>query len=290
MSEAQVHPTAVVADGARLGRGTVVDACAVISCDVELGEDCWVGPHACLYGKLRAGDRNQFFPHCSIGAVSQDLWHPEEESWVVMGDDNVVRENVTINRGTSKEYLCTSIGSGNNIMAGCHVAHDCVLGNQVVLANNVLLGGHVRIRDNASIGGGAGVHHFVTIGRRAFVGGLTRCIHDVPPWMLYEGHPARIKAVNVVGARRHGLGDDSIKALRDSCKRLFLSDGEARRTDTRRRLRKEMSIVPEVQQVLDFLDLQASGSKGRHLERYRQEDGTLDTDAVPAVDRPPEVP
>ena len=284
--EVVVHPLASVDPAATLGAGTVVEAFAVVGPHVRLGEGCWVGSHAVLSGNVNAGARNQFFPFCSVGALSQDLWSAEDETWVVMADENVVRENVTINTGTSKEYGITSLGCRNNIMAGCHIAHDCVIGDGVVMANNVLLGGHVRIRDNASVGGAAAVHHFVTIGRRAFVGGLTRVIHDVPPWMLLEGNPARVKAVNVIGAERHQLPASSIQALREVYRRLYKRDAQGQRSRLVEELKASADLTPEVAEVLESLTLTSSGCKGRHLERYRTDGHHLDLEAVPDIDRP----
>jgi UDP-N-acetylglucosamine acyltransferase len=202
----------------------------------------------------------------------------------------VIREAATINTGTSKEYRCTSVGNRCNIMAGCHVAHDCVIGDDVVLANNVLLGGHVRIEDFASLGGGAALHHFVTVGRRAFVGGLTRVIHDVPPWLLMEGHPGRLKAINVVGAHRHGLEEERISAIRHAFRRLYGPEGEGNRSGVLQQMLQEEGLTPEVQEMLAALERQASGRQGRYLEGFRLEDNTLDLEAIPSRYRPRFIP
>ena len=184
-----------------------------------------------------------------------------EESRLVIGDDNVIRECVTISTGTRRGGGLTEIGHRNLIMASCHIAHDCILENDIVIANNVLLGGHVRVESFASFGGLAAVHHFVTVGRHAFVGGLTRVTQDVPPFMLVEGNPLRVWSINKVGLKRRGIPMDSIKVLKEVHRLLFRS--RISRRELYPLIERRYGSIAEVKTLLEFLFLSEKGSQGR---------------------------
>ncbi len=164
----------------------------------------------------------------------------------------------------------TSIGNGNLLMVGCHVAHDCRIGDEAVIANQVMLAGHVHVGDHANIGGGAGVHHFATIGTCAFVGGLARISRDVPPFMIVEGHPAEVRALNVIALNRRGFDSESIDAMKDAFKRLFRgNDSTAVQLDM---LRGEYGHLPAVMVLCDAIDASSNGTHGRALESQRKDD------------------
>lgn len=219
-----IHPTAVVDPRAQLGDGVSVGPYAVIGGDVQLGPDCWIGPHVVLDGRVRMGRGNRIFPGACIGLEPQDLKYAGDPTEVVLGDDNTIRECVTINRATSGDQQ-TRLGSGNLLMAYSHLGHNCELGDRIVVANGVAVAGHVVIGDRAVIGGVLGIHQFVHVGTLAMVGGMSRIERDVPPFCMVEGHPARVRALNKVGLQRSGLAErdagQQLVQLRDAWRHLY---------------------------------------------------------------------
>lgn len=220
----QIHPTAVVDPRAQLADGVSVGPYAVIGGDVQLGPDCWIGPHVVLDGRVRMGRGNRIFPGACIGLEPQDLKYAGDPTEVVLGDDNTIRECVTINRATSGDQQ-TRLGSGNLLMAYSHLGHNCALGDRIVIANGVAVAGHVVIGDRAVIGGVLGIHQFVHVGTLAMVGGMSRIERDVPPFCMVEGHPARVRALNKVGLQRSGLaerdGGQQLLQLRETWRHLY---------------------------------------------------------------------
>jgi UDP-N-acetylglucosamine acyltransferase len=202
----RIHPTAVVDPRAELADGVEVGPYAVIGPEVRIGPECWIGAHVVLDGRVRMGRGNRIFPGACIGLEPQDLKYTGDPTGVELGDDNTLRECVTINRATRDEQL-TRVGSGNLLMAYSHLGHNCLLGDRIVIANGVAVAGHVQIADRAVIGGMLGIHQFVHIGTLAMVGGMSRIERDVPPFTTVEGHPARVRALNRIGLQRSGLAD-----------------------------------------------------------------------------------
>ena len=260
-----------------------VDPRAEIDQDVEIGPFCVVGPgvrigqgthlvsNVAIMGQVTIGCHNHIYPGAVIGGEPQDASYQGSDTQVIIGDHNLIREGVTINRASEKEDGVTYIGSHNFLMANAHVAHDCCLGSHTVLANGVLLGGHVHVDDHATLSGAACVHHFVTIGAFAFIGGLSRVIHDVPPYMLVDGQPARPKCINVVGLKRNAFSAEAINAISEVHRLIYrskLTPGQARdRLMSSDDLTHELS--PEVEQVLQFVQDQRDGEHGRARERRR---------------------
>jgi len=222
-----VHPTAVVDSRAQLGRGVEIGPYAVIGPEVELGDGCRIGPHVVIDGRVRMGRDNRVFPGACLGLEPQDLKYGGAPTEVVIGDANTFRECVTINRATHDGER-TSIGSGNLLMAYSHIGHNCQLGDRIVIANGVAVAGHVVIGDRAVIGGVLGIHQFVHIGTLAMVGGMSRIDRDVPPFMLVEGHPGRVRGLNRIGLRRSGLGEQDggaqLRQLQEIWTLLYRSD------------------------------------------------------------------
>ena len=256
-----------------------VDPRAEIDCDVEIGPFCVVGPGArigrgthlvsnvTIMGQVTIGCHNYIYPGAVIGGEPQDASYQGSDTQVVIGDHNIIREGVTVNRASEKEDGMTYIGSHNFLMANAHVAHDCCLGSHTVIANGSLLGGHVHIDDHATLSGATCVHHFVTIGRYAFIGGLSRVIHDVPPYMLVDGQPARPKCINVVGLKRNAFSAEAIGSISEAHRLIYrgkLSPDQARES-----LLLEDQLTPEVEQVLQFVQDQRDGDHGRARERRR---------------------
>lgn len=262
-----VHPTAVVAASACLAPGVVVGPHCVVSAGASIGPGTVLENHVTLMGTVRIGARNRIFPNAVIGADPQDVSYRGSDTRVEIGDDNVIREGVTINRASEKEDGVTVVGNRNFLMACCHVAHDCRIGDGVIIANGTLLGGHVRLHSHASLSGSVAVHHWATIGSYAFVSGLSRVLHDVPPYMLCEGAPARPRCVNVVALRRGGFPAETVGAVTEAHRLLYRARvGQDR---AREILRSQSMLVPEVEAVLQFLSNQQEGRHGRALPRRR---------------------
>lgn len=201
-----IHPTAVIHPGATLHPTVKVGPYAVIGEKVTVGPDTDIGAHVVIDGHTEIGAGNQIFPGAVIGIEPQDLKYDGSISLVKIGNNNRIREYVTVNRATHAGEA-TVIGDDNLLMAYVHVAHNCVIGNQVIIANAVSLAGHVEIESNAVIGGVLGIHQFVHIGRFAMLGGMSRIDRDVPPYMVVEGNPCRVRGLNAVGLRRSGITD-----------------------------------------------------------------------------------
>lgn len=223
MATTLIHPTAVIHPGAQLHPTVQIGAYAVIGDNVKVGSQTKIGAHAVLEGPTEIGARNQIFPGAAIGLEPQDLKYDGAPSWLRIGDDNRIREYVTINRATGAGEA-TVIGNNNLLMAYVHVAHNCLLENSVVIANGVALAGHVHIESKATIGGVLGIHQFVHIGRLAMVGGMSRIDRDVPPYMLVEGNPARVRSLNLVGLKRAGINGESLGDLKKAFRMLYHSD------------------------------------------------------------------
>ncbi|HVR75236.1 MAG TPA: acyl-ACP--UDP-N-acetylglucosamine O-acyltransferase [Planctomycetota bacterium] len=246
---------------------------AELGADVDLGPFTFVGPNCrvgdgtrlhnnvTLVGNTVIGEGNEVFPGAVLGAIPQDKKYQGEETWVILGDRNTIRECVTINCGTAPGGGVTRLGNRNLIMASCHIAHDCILEDDITMANNVLLGGHVRVDHHASFGGLAAIHHFVTVGQHAFVGGLARVTQDVPPFMLVEGNPVRIWSINKVGLKRQGFAPPVIKALKEAHRLLVRS--RMPRREAIETIQTEFAGIPEVAALATFLLETEKGNQGR---------------------------
>lgn len=243
----QHHPTAIIPKGARLGAGVEIGPYCVIGDEVELGEGVILHSHVVVAGNTRIGPRTQVFPFASLGHQPQDLKYGGEASRLEIGADTTIREHVTMNPGTSGGGLLTKVGDRCLFMVAAHVAHDCLIGDGVILANNATLGGHVVVEDDAIIGGLSAVHQFVRIGRGAMIGGMSGIEHDVIPYGLALGERANLQGLNIVGMRRHGFERAQIKALNEAYGRLF-GAGEtlAERVEQLARERGEVKGVSDI--------------------------------------------
>lgn len=251
----------------------VVDPRAELDEDVRIGHHCVIGPSVrvgrgtrlenavTLVGNTSIGRDNHFFPNCVIGAEPQDLSYQGTPTQTIIGDRNVFRESVTVNRATEKEDLITSIGNDCYMMTCAHVAHDCKVGDRVIMANGVMLGGHVRVQHDATISGGVAIHHFATVGCYSFISGLSRVLQDVPPYMLAEGFPARPRCVNIVALKRKNFTSTTIKAISEAHKLLYRSKVGVKHA--REILTGNGAILPEIENLLAFIDGSQSGRHGR---------------------------
>lgn len=266
-----IHPLAFVDPEAVIGDGTRVGAFAVIGAGVVLGRDNEVRAHVVIEGPgVTVGDRNIFSPGAVIGAPAQDKKPTTITPQLLIGDDNLFREHVTAHRGTEYGGGITRIGSNNLLMVGCHVAHDCDVRNNVILANGVLLAGHVLVEDFAVMNGASAIHHFGTVGTLSYVGGLTRLVHDVPPYMVVEGHPAKVKKVNSVGMTRRGIPQERIDLLQRAFRHVFHRRHKGEPLKERfERLDHEGITSPEIDKLREFMVAQAGGRNGRAQERFR---------------------
>lgn len=249
-----IHPTAVIHPRAELHPTVQVGAYAVIGERVKVGAGTVIGHHVVLEGDTEIGARNQIFPGAAIGLEPQDLKYDGSMSQVRIGDDNTIREYVTINRAT-RAGEATVIGNGNLLMSYVHVAHNCIVEDRVVIASSVVLAGHVHIESRATIGGALGIHQFVRIGRLAMVGGMSRIDRDVPPFMLVEGNPARVRSLNQVGLKRAGLANEQAGKTFQSLKKAF-----------RLLYRSNLPFTQAVEQ----LDLLPDSESLQHLRQFLQ--------------------
>ncbi len=216
-----IHPTAIISPEAKIGANVRVGPYCIVEAGVELGEGCVLHSHVILGGPCRIGKDNEFFPFAAVGGKTQDLKYIGEPTYLEIGDRNVFRENCTIHRGT-REDIPTRIGSDNLFLCYSHVAHDCQLGNHIILSNNGTLGGHVEVGDHAIVSGLAAIHQFCRIGCHSIIGGCAKIVQDVPPYMIVDGNPGATRGLNLVGLQRRGFDEGDIKALKTAYKKLFL--------------------------------------------------------------------
>jgi UDP-N-acetylglucosamine acyltransferase len=224
MSTNFIHSTAIVDKNAKIGRNVVIGAYSVIGSDVVIGNDVELKSHVVIEGNTIVGDNTKIFSFACIGSVTQDKKYNGEESKLVIGKNNIIREYVTINPGTYGAHKATIIGNDCLLMISSHVAHDCIIGNNVILSNNATLGGHVVVEDNAILGGMTAVHQFVRIGRNAMVGGMTGVELDVCPYTMVKGPRASMVGLNLVGLKRHKITTESIRILQSVYEMLFSPD------------------------------------------------------------------
>lgn len=263
----KISPLADVDSRAQLADGVEVGPFCCIGPDVRIDSNSLLLGHVTILGKVTIGAENRIYPNTVIGGEPQDISYRGTPTEVLIGDRNVIRESVTINRATEKEEGLTTLGNDCFIMAGCHIAHDCRVGSRVVMANATLLGGHVHVRDDAILSGAVAVHHFTTIGSYSFTGGLSRVLHDVPPYMLCEGNPSRPRCVNLVGLKRHNFSSEAIRGLTEAYRLIYR--GRVGLEHARELLRAAELLLPDVNHLLDFLQTQHAGQHGRGRDRRR---------------------
>lgn len=251
-----IHPTAVIHPSARIGAGCHIGPYCVIGGSVTLGDDCHLHSHVVIDGHTTLGRKNEVFPFASIGLKSQDLkWNGGTTSTRI-GDENTFREYVTIHSATS-DGDATIVGSHNHILAYCHIAHDVVLGDHIVMSNVGTLAGHVRVEDHAIIGGLAAVHQFCRIGKMSIIGGCSKVVQDVPPFMLVDGNPAETRTVNKVGLERNGVSVEAQNALRQAYKILFREGLTI--SNALARIQAELPPLEEVRHLISFARASSRG-------------------------------
>lgn len=247
-----IHPTAVIDDSVRLGKGVSIGAHAVVGAGVEIGDGTRLDAGAHVQGPTRLGERNRVFPFASIGFDPQDLKYEGEETRLEIGDDNLFREHCTINRGTGADRGVTTIGSGNLFMVYSHVAHDCVVGDQTVFVNNATLGGHVEVGDHAVIGAFTSVHPFCRVGRNAYIGGYSVITRDALPYVKTVGAKPVCIGLNRIGLERKGFDPEAITRLAAAYRVLVRSKLNA--GQALQRLREELAAEPHVRHLIEFVE------------------------------------
>ncbi len=252
-----IHPTAIVHQSARIGDGVEIGPYSVIGEHVSIGRGTKIASHVLIEGWTTIGERNRIFSFSSIGTAPQDIGYRDDETFVVIGNDNVIRECATIHRATTKEDRKTVIGDKNFLMAYSHVAHDCKLGNHIIMANSVALGGHIVVGDHAILGGIVAVHQFVRIGAYSIIGGQSAVSLDIPPYVSAAGNRAKLYGLNLVGLKRKGFNDQIINNLKKAYKIIFrsgltLEDAFA----------KAMEELPDSAEVRSFVDFMRNSKRG----------------------------
>ena len=251
-----IHPTAVIDPGAQIGADTEIGPYCVIGSGVTIGHGCILANHVSVAGPTIIGEGNRFFPFSSIGQRSQDLKYTVEPTSLEIGDHNSFREFCTVNRGTAPGSK-TIIGSHNNFLAYAHVAHDCTVGSHTIFSNNGTLAGHVVVEDHAVIGGLSGVHQFCRIGRHAILGGCTKIVQDVPPFMIADGNPAEVRGINQVGLERRGFTPDDIRSLREAYRLLCRANLNVKQACEK--IREELPPHDHLTHLLDFIEASKRG-------------------------------
>lgn len=285
MMETQISPLSQVDPRAQIGKGVVIGPFCVVGPNVCIGDATVLHSHVVLMGSTTVGQNNRFWPNCVIGGDPQDVSWQASETEIVIGDNNIFREGVTVNRGAEKEDGVTRIGNNNMFMANSHIAHNCRIFNNVILVNGVLLGGHVHVHDGAIVSGNSVVHHFSTLGRLSFVSGGCRVPHDIPPFMLAAGSDdPTLKTINVVGMRRTGISNSTIDTIKDAFRLLYRRNRPL--DEVRQHFHETLqgTIPIELSMLLTFVENQRAGKLGRAREAVRNKPAA-ENHAIPAQER-----
>ncbi len=277
MSNANIHPMAIVEPGAHIGEGVTVEAFAVVKATVTLGDHVVIKSHAYVDGNTTIGEGTVVWPFASIGTKAQDLKYRGEKTFVNIGKYCEIREYATIN-SSCQEGSVVRVGDHCLIMAYCHVAHNCEIGSHVVMANGAMLAGHVIVEDHAIIAGMTPVHQFSRIGAYAMVGGLSRVTHDVPPFTLGAGSPYKVGGLNMVGLKRHNFSPEVRRALTRAFRITYRSG--LRLSDALQQIQSEFAshshVQPYIQHWLDFCASSKRGLIGLHLESKEEPEDLQD--------------
>jgi UDP-N-acetylglucosamine acyltransferase len=251
VKQGSIHPTAIVSPRATLGARVEVGPFAIIGDGCEIGDDCQIHPRATLDRDVKLGSGVKVGIGSVLGGPPQDLKYAGEETTVEIGDGTVIREFVTVNRGTSHSFK-TTVGTRCLLMSYVHLAHDCHIGNGVILGNSVQLAGHVIIEDRATLSGLSGVHQFVRIGRHAFIGGCSRVSKDIPPFLKAVGNPVKLYGLNSVGLQRSGFSEPVVRELKRAYRLFFRSDLNV--SQAMQRAETELEMFPEVKELMRFVE------------------------------------
>jgi UDP-N-acetylglucosamine acyltransferase len=248
---ADIHPSAIVSPKAKIADGVRIGPFSIIGERVEIGSDTVIDSHVVIDGDTVIGEMNRVYPYVSLGLPPQDVGYKGEDTRLMIGRENVIREFVTVNRATTKQDWITKIGNNNYLMAYAHVAHDCTLGNFIIMSNAATLGGHIEIGDRAIIGGLVAIHQFVRIGAYAFIGGMSATVKDIPPFMMASGDRARLYGLNVRGLKREGFSREKIDNLKRAYQIIWRDHHLLDKAI--QRVREEIAPFEELDMLLDFV-------------------------------------
>jgi UDP-N-acetylglucosamine acyltransferase len=255
-----IHKTAIVSDKAQIAKNVEIGPFCVIGDNVKIDEGTILKSHVVIDGNTTIGKNNIIFPFATVGLVPQDLKFAGEQSQLIIGDNNSIREHVTIHLGTKDGGMVTKIGNNCLLMVGVHIAHDCLIGNNVILANNATLAGHVQVGNNVVIGGLSAVHQFVRIGGGAMIGGMSGVENDVIPFGLVMGERAHLAGINLVGMKRQNISRDEIHALRNFYKQLFENDGDVNFLNRVNEISQDFVQNSTIKEVINFINSETSRS------------------------------
>jgi len=247
-----IHPSAIVSPKAVLGANVTVEAFCVVGPKVKIGDDSVVFHHSTIEGDVEMGDSNEIFPYAMIGGITHDLKYEGGSPKLKIGSNNVFREYVTAHVATNHDDT-TLIGSNNTFLAYSHVAHDCIVGNNLVMSSHAALGGHVQVGDYANIGWGAGVHQFCKVGRHAMVSACSKLVQDVPPFMLADGSPAEVRSINKIGMERFGFQLEEIEAVRMIFKTIYKSNMNRSQAVDKLKDTYSKNDLPLVSEIIEFI-------------------------------------
>jgi len=253
----QIHPTAVISPEARIADDVTIGAYTVVGANVEIGSGCNIGSHCVFKGPTVLGPNNTIYSFASIGDDPQDKKFAGEDTRLEIGAGNTIREYCTINRGTTQDEGVTSVGDDNWIMAYAHIAHDCRLGDQIIMANGSTLGGHVTVDDYAMLSAFAAIHQFCRVGAHSFVGAYAGIQKDIPPYVLVFGQPPKPRGINSEGLSRRGFTAEQIRNLKEAYRLLYRSDALV--ADARAQLAESVTSQPELEILVDFIDKSERG-------------------------------
>jgi UDP-N-acetylglucosamine acyltransferase len=272
----KIHPSAIVEPGAELADDVFVDAYARIGPHARVGAGTTVHHGAMVIGWTTVGERNQIHPYSCVGVIPQDKKYRGERAELYIGNDNVIREHVTISIGTGGGGGATRLGNRNLLMSTVHVGHDCVIGDDCVLASGAGLAGHCILEDFSIVAGQAGIHQFVHVGAHAMIGGGSKVGKDIPPFSIAQGYPARLRGINMVGLKRRGFTDEAIRAVKQAYRAIFVVQEEKKVEDSIARVRGELGRFAEVQTFLKFLEASIASERGFTHAARADDDGDDD--------------
>ncbi len=257
-TSAQIHPTAIIHPSAQIAADVQIGAYSIIGEQVSIGTGTQVLSHVVIAGFTRIGENNQIFQFASVGERCQDLKYQGEETWLEIGNHNIIREHCTLHRGTVQDQGITKVGSHNLLMVNTHIAHDCIIGNHNIIANNVGIAGHVHVGDHVIIGGNSGIHQFCRIDSYSMIGGASLIVKDVPAFIMASGNPAHAHGMNYEGMRRKGWSKETIEGLRQAYKILYRSNLTTQEAIAQIS-EQILPTVPEAKLLLDSLQQSQRG-------------------------------
>lgn len=254
-----IHPTAIISSKAQIAANVTIGPYAIIGDNVSIGESCSIGPHAIIEGWTTIGKRNQIAAGAVIGNYPQDLKFEGEKSFVEIGDDNIIREYATINRGTIGGGLYTRVGNHNLLMTSSHIAHDAQIGNHNVIGHSTLIGGHVEIKDNVTVGVLSGIHQFCKLGCLSLIGGCSRIIKDIAPYSIVSGNPAKLLNINLEGLNRKKYDKYSISNIEKAYKYIYRSEQRLSYQNMIKKIKESLPPTKEIRNLLQFIQNSSRG-------------------------------